>query len=403
MVIKKEQRKLILGIVGLLLLSSGISWGIFSFLKSSPATSSTNTQTNGKKSKINLSLPKNSECPINGQKFTKQEEDIWLGRRPIAASIENHLDSRPQSGLSRADVMYEFVAEGGITRFLAIFYCNASAEDLRIGPVRSARVYAINFAAEYQNPLFIHVGGANNICRECPGGIKPVGTVAKDVDAFRLLNDLGWRGAVGNAMDGGTNIGYPAMWRDPERIPGAATEHTYMGSTDKLFEEGKKRGFGYKDSTGTPWNEDFTKWKFADDKALSSPIASKISFEFWSNKPDYDVMWQYSKESNSYMRFTGGKEHKDMDTNEQLSAKNIVIMFADERGPVDKEGHMFYKNLGTGKGMLFQNGDVKTITWSKALRENRVKFFDDKGVEISMVRGVTWIELVPTGNKIEYN
>jgi len=77
------------------------------------------------------------------------------------AMIENHLDSRPPSGLSRADVIYEAVAEGGITRFLTVFYCGVASEDVRIGPIRSARIYFLDFASEYgDKPLFVHQGGA---------------------------------------------------------------------------------------------------------------------------------------------------------------------------------------------------------------------------------------------------
>jgi hypothetical protein len=92
--------------------------------------------------------------------------------------------------------VYEVVAEGGITRFLSVFYCGVSAEDTKIAPIRSARVYLINWAAEYgKNPTFVHVGGANNICKNCPGGVKPAGDVSKEVDAFKMLDTLGWRGS----------------------------------------------------------------------------------------------------------------------------------------------------------------------------------------------------------------
>ncbi|RLC31408.1 DUF3048 domain-containing protein, partial [Candidatus Woesebacteria bacterium] len=78
--------------------------------------------------------------------FTKIESDIWESRRPIAIIVENHADARPQSGLSKADIVYEAVAEGGITRFLGIYYCGAAAEDVIASPVRSARVYFIDWA-----------------------------------------------------------------------------------------------------------------------------------------------------------------------------------------------------------------------------------------------------------------
>ncbi len=392
----------LISFLGLYLLSAGISLAVFTYLKGDPSISWISGDLEEARSKIS-SIPKTQECPINGGKFTKIEEDIWNKRRPVTAVIENHVDSRPPSGLSRADVVYEVIAEGGITRFLSVFYCGASASDVRIGPIRSARVYLVNWAAEYSDsPIFVHSGGANNICKTCPGGVKPRTDVAPEVDAFSLLTKLGWRYFNGNAMDAGTNIGYPEVWRDYERIPGAASEHTFMGSIDKLSKVAQERGFGYKNSSGVAWTDSFSPWKFADDAPMASPKASKIDFEFWANKPEYNVSWAYSKDGNVYKRSNGGKEHIDLDNKEQLSAKNVVIQFVKERGPVDKEHHQFYEVVGSGDILLFQNGNVIEGKWKKSSISARTEFFDKKGAEISFVRGTTWIEAVPIGNEIKY-
>ena len=387
--------------IALYLISTSISWAAFSLL--SPSGVTTPGQVDETRDKVGEGLPKTEACPINGAMFSKPEREIWETRRPITAIIENHADSRPPSGLSKADVIYEAVAEGGITRFLTVFYCSAAAEDVRIGPIRSARVYLIDWASEYgEKPIFVHVGGANNICSNCPGGVKPRGQVAKEVLALEKLINLDWRYAKGNALDGGANAGFPEMWRDYERIPGAATEHTYMASTDKLSEEAISRGFAFKGEDGNPWTEMFQTWKFVEDNPISDPKAKSISFEFWSNKPDYNVRWEYDQPNNKYLRFNGDKKHYDMDNDQQLSAKNVMIMFVKERGPVDSEGHMYYETLGGGKAIAFQNGDVTEGTWEKKQRTDRVKFYDESGDEIPMVKGVTWIEAVPTGNEIEY-
>jgi len=107
---------------------------VFSFLKGGGTVSETATTGNVSevRSKIGEGLPKTEECPLNGGLFSKPEQAIWEKRRPIAIMIENHADSRPPSGLSRADVVYEAVAEGGITRFLAIFYCGALPAMLKL-------------------------------------------------------------------------------------------------------------------------------------------------------------------------------------------------------------------------------------------------------------------------------
>jgi hypothetical protein len=398
---KGKKLTLIITFLGLYLLSTGTSWAIFSFLGNDP-DSIRQVDINGNL-RIDPNLPKTEECMINGQMFSEPEREIWEDRRPITAIIENHEESRPQSGLSYADVIYEAVAEGGITRFLTVFYCGASAQDIRISPIRSARVYFINWAQEYMTPIFTHIGGANNICGNCPGGVKPRGQVSSEADAFSLLNRLGWRSAKGNAFDGGTNVGYPIIIRDQYRLgEKAAWEHSVVGFTDKIFEEAKERGYGYKDDSGDSWDENFVSWSFSDDKALSSPKAVEIKFDFWSNKPEYDVSWSYNSQNNNYMRFNGGKEHIDFETKEQLSTKNLLIQFVGEKGPVDEEYHMIYKTVGTGDIILFQNGDVIKGTWSKKTTNSRTMFYDKNGDEISFVRGKIWIEAVPAGNEITY-
>jgi len=382
---------------GIYLLATGTSWAIFSYLSGDGGGQTTADLSKGR-GRIDPNLPKTEECPINGKMYSKPERDIWEKRRPMTAIIENHMEARPQSGLSYADVVYEAVAEGGITRFLNVFYCGASQADVKVAPIRSIRVYFIDFAAEYsKNPILVHSGGANNICKDCPGGIKTRGDVAPEVDAFKALIKLGWRAPQGNAMDAGTNLGFPAVKRDQYRLGAkAAWEHSYEGYTDKIFDVAQERG--YEDG----WDGDFKKWEFADDKPLSSAKASDISFQFWSGKGDYDVAWKYDSTNNHYLRSNGGKPHLDHETESQLSAKNVVIQFVKEKGPVDKEGHMFYTTTGTGNALIFQNGDVIEGKWSKKTQTDRTVFTDKSGKEISFVRGAIWIEAVPSTNEITY-
>jgi len=391
---------------GLFLISVGLSLIVFYFISPKGATSLVSTI--AQKSKLNLNLPKTEECPINGEKFTKAEADIWNTRRPIIQMIENHADARPESGLSRADVVYEAVAEGGITRFASVFYCGASAEDVKTAPLRSARVYFVNMAAGYgKDPVFLHQGEANNICSTCPGGVKPRSEIDPTVNALTLFDKLGWQGGPsGNNMDGGYNIGFPLVVRDQYRLSStpAAWEHSVVADLDLIWKEAAKRGLAYKDSSGTPWTQGFRKWVFQDGKVSTSPTASDIKFEFWANKPDYDVEWKFDSSTNSYKRFNGGTPHVDWEFDKpQLTAKNVVIMFAAEKGPVDSELHMFYQVIGTGKAMIFQNGAVVQGTWSKASALDREVFYDTNGKEIQMVRGQTWVEIVPAGNTINYN
>jgi len=394
---------LTMGFVGLFLVSTGVSLAGFTFLVKDTSSGSVNKSSDGKISRVDLSKPKTEECPINGEMYTKEQKDLWMTKRPIVAVIENHLESRPQSSLSKADVVYEAVAEGGITRFLSVFYCGIADNNYTIGQIRSARVYFINYALEYgNNPLFVHWGGANNIDNNAPSGVKAKGDIDPRVDSYKLLEKVGWvNGRYGSDMNGATNTGYPALYTDDRRM-NLATEHQKVGSTDKIYEEATKRGYDYNDSDGNSWEENFIKWKFADGKALSTPKYTNINFSFWGDKSDYDVEWKYDQTNNRYLRFNGGIEHKDLESGEQLMAKNVVVVFAKEEGPVDKEFHMLYTVTGKGKAIIFQNGDVIEGTWEKKTATTRLKFFNNDGDEIDFVRGQTWIEVLPSGNEVTY-
>jgi hypothetical protein len=391
--------------VGLFLVSIGLSLLVFSLI--SPKRAGTLANNTTQKARVDLSAPKIAECPINGMKYTQAEADIWNKRRPVTAMIENNVEARPESGLSKADVVYEAVAEGGITRFMSVFYCGVAAQEVKVAPIRSARVYFINEAAGYgTDPIYLHQGEANNICSTCPGGVKPRSEIDPTVDAGALLYKIGWSGGpTGNNLDGGFNIGYPIVVRDQYRLSSTASawEHAVVADLDEVYKEADKRGFGFKDNSGVSWTQGFKKWVFQDGESNGSPTAADIKLSFWKNQPDYDVEWKYDSASNSYLRFNGGKAHVDWEFDKpQLAAKNVVIKFAQEKGPLDSEKHMSYTVIGVGKSIVFQNGNAVTGTWSKTSALDRDVFYGTNGKEIQMVRGQTWIEIVPAGNTVSY-
>lgn len=376
-------KKVLAGLIGLYLLSAGLSYFAFSYFAGG-ATGSPLSPAGGKKITVDKSAPKTEECPINGQMLTKAERELWETRRPLMVMIENHEEARPQSGLTNADIVYEAIAEGGVTRFLTVFYCNV-AEEVQVGPVRSARVYYMDWASEYgENPLYIHVGGANK-----PG----------PADALGFIKKYGWE----NYNDlNQFSIGFPTFWRDYERLDGVATEHTMYSTTEKLWEIAKERGLTNKDEDGVSWDENFVGWSFMDGKANSSPAATKIAFPFWEGHAMYAVEWMFDATTNSYKRDNGGTPHKDLNNDQQIQASNVVILYTRAKGPIDELKHMLYDTIGTGKALIFQNGDVVEATWSKKTREARTKFTDKKGKEIQFVRGQTWVEVLDPSSKVEY-
>ncbi|GAB4218890.1 MAG: DUF3048 domain-containing protein [Candidatus Microgenomates bacterium] len=331
--------------------------------------------------------PKTQECPINGAYYSKSQKAKWETRRPLGAMIENHTEARPQSGLSSADVVFEAVAEGGITRFLAVFYCQDAPY---IGPVRSTRIYFIRLLQGFGNyPLYAHVGGANT-----PG----------PADALGEIRDLGWSGY--NDLNQ-FSIPFPYYWRDFERLPDRANEHTVYSSTTKLWQYAKdKRKLTNVDEDGISWDKNYEKWIFKDDENIDKRgDVAKIDFGFWDNlASDFSVIWNYDKKNNQYLRVNGGQPHLDKNTGKQLTAKNVIIVFTKESPANDgyEGGHILYKIVGSGDSLIFQDGKIIKGTWEKQKEENQIKFYDEKNNEVSLVRGAIWIEILPIGNKVNY-
>ena len=356
---------------------------------------------------IDPSAPRTSECPINGVMYTTAEQKVWETRRPLFVMIENSVDARPQSGLGSADIVYEAVAEGGVTRFGAVFYCGVAKADTIVGPVRSARTHFINLASEYNYPLYAHVGGAN--CSSADGG--KTCTTDKRVQALEQLSSYGWVGRTGNDLNQ-FSIGFPTFWRDYERMGRTvATEHTMYSSTEKLWKyaSGTRGWTNLAPESVMPknakldWKDNFTKFTWKDDAAESARgDVAKISFGFWESYHDFDVTWSYDKTSNTYTRTNGDAAHKDRNDDKQFTAKSVLVQFAKELGPLDDHKHMLYEVIGSGEGILFQDGTATEITWSKKDRESRTVFKDGKGKPVSFNRGTLWVEILPTDNKVVY-
>lgn len=356
---------------------------------------------------IDPSAPRTAECPINGMMYTTAEQKVWETRRPLFVMIENSVDARPQSGLGSADIVYEAVAEGGVTRFGAVFYCGVAKADTIVGPVRSARTHFVNLASEYNYPLYAHVGGAN--CSSADGG--KTCTTDKRVQALEQLSSYGWVGRTGNDLNQ-FSIGFPTFWRDYERMGRTvATEHTMYSSTEKLWKyaSGTRGWTNLAPESVMPknakldWKDNFTKFTWKDDAAESARgDVAKISFGFWESYHDFDVTWSYDKSSNTYARTNGDAAHKDRNDDKQFTAKSVLVQFAKELGPLDDHKHMLYEVIGTGEGILFQDGTATEIAWSKKDRESRTVFKDGKGKPVSFNRGTLWVEILPTDNTVTY-
>ncbi len=316
--------------------------------------------------------------------YAKPQRAWWEKHRPLGVMIENHQDARPQSGISFADVTYEAIAEGGITRTLNIFFCQDAG---LVGPVRSARTYFLDYVSEYADyPLYAHVGGANT-----PGPANALGQI----------DDYGWGGY--NDLNQ-FSVGFPTYYRDEGRAGHpVATEHTMYSTTSQLWKIGVQRDLTNVDKNGKSWDTNFVPYKFKDDAPTSARgSVTGIHIPFQEYK-DYVVDWTYDNASNLYMRNNGGVPHIDRDTKKQLSAKDVIILLEDESQAKDgyeNNLHMLYGTKGTGKALFFMDGKEIKGTWKKTSRTARTMLYDNSGNEITLTRGKLWFEIASNDSTI---
>lgn len=282
-----------------------------------------------------------------------------LERQPLAVMVENSPQARPQSGMNKADIVYEMLAEGGISRFMLIFYTS----DVNIvGPVRSARPYFMDRMMEY-NAIYARAGGSHA--------------------AYQYVKDH-------NVDDiDGLRYGKPNFWRDNSRY----APHNYYSNTSLLRKLATKKGYVKKSDVAA-----YTFLAEGDKNSNGAPVASlKIDFHV------SPVTWKYDTASNAYLRFYSAKAHRDRETNEQLSAKNIIVQYAKTKDTFDKKNHIDIDLIGRGKALLFQNGEVYDLTWEKDSITDSTKYTFVDGSEMKLLPGQTWIEVVRLGQtKVSY-
>src|SRR3990170_4203844 len=256
------------------------------------------------------------------------------GRLPLAVMFDNFVQARPQVGLEKADLMFEVVAEGGITRFLGVFW---RGEPGQVVPVRSARVYYLDWAAEL-DAVYVHWGQAKSRgAADVPSAIERLGL--RHLDAFFFAR--------------------PYFFRAPDRVG----PHNGIADTDALWELAAERGW-----TGPPQIE---AWQFKDDQprraqAEGAAVAPGIDLGFGGRLgTDYAVRWEYDAKSNAYLRSQGGAPHKDGGSGNQLAAKNVAVMVTTFRSARDGTSHLLYDTVGGGEAVVFQDGVAVPGTWSK--------------------------------------
>lgn len=286
-------------------------------------------------------------------------------RHALGVMIENHPESRPQSGLSEASVVYEAQAEGGITRFLAIFGPQIPE---KVGPVRSARPYYLDWCLEY-DCFYAHVGG--NIA--ALDLIPKLGV--KDLDQFRY----------------GVKKYNNAYYRTLKK--GVASEHTVYANPAKLY--GLAKDNNWPDTGGYP----IITFK-QDAKPTERPSGQIIEVEISSRQ--YNVSWNYDSSTNTYARTMGGAIHTDAGSSKQITSKVIIVQEVPSRTMVTRinEKGLEMDTVGTGQATIIQDGQVIVGSWKKAKQTERTIFYDANNQEIRYNPGQRWITIVNPGAKI---
>jgi hypothetical protein len=290
---------------------------------------------------------------------------LWVpieigNKRPYAIQFSNFKTVRNQWGIGQADIVYEALVEGGITRFLAI---GENFTGDRIGSIRSSRHYYASFADEY-DAIYIHYG--------------------KTKYAVTKLKAIGI-----NNLDGETGIGNTVFYRDKTM----KAPHNAFTGLDRILEGIKKKGYETDHSQG--FEPHFTFYE-EDTELISGSISNKLAIKYSDNKPYFT----YDQENKQYLRFQFGDIHKDSNTGEQLAFKNIIVQFVKEWN-IDKNGYqtMDIEN-NEGTGYYITNGKKIDISWKKNEKNKWMRYYDSTGVELTINPGKTYIAVFPN-NRIK--
>lgn len=262
--------------------------------------------------------------------------------------IENSPDARPQSGLKNSGVVFEAIAEGGITRFLAVYQ---EQKPQLIGPVRSVRMYYVDWIAAF-NASVAHIGGSSSALAEVRNGNY------RDIDQF-------------------FNAG--AYWRATDRY----APHNVYTSFERLDALNQSKGFT---------SSEFTGFSRKDSQGAATPQVTQVNVTISS--ASYNSSYVYNPTTNLYDRSQAGAPHLDREDG-QISPR-VVIVLDVQQSTVFEDGYRESINvIGSGVANIFQDGTAQTVTWKKDSRTQQISFTDAEGKDVPLARGQTWVTAVP--------
>jgi len=332
--------------------AAAVGWMVFGEPNTTPMTNTTNSVSN-----LNTNVPVLVARPLDGKLVSAAEQKPQLS----AVMIENLTDSRPPSGLDKASVVYEALAEGGITRFMAIFTPDQSIKE--IGPVRSARPYYVSYAQAYY-PFYVHAGGS-------PQALSILAQSSTKVIDFNQFSNGQY------------------FVRDRTRF----APHNLYTSSDKLT-------FAIRDKK-KPNASDPTAWNFQEEPSIDvRPLVTKDIVINYSSL-NYRVTYTYDRVLNQYSRKHGTKAHVTRD-GKQIVTNNVVVMYVQTGLYPNETQRLKMTTVGSGKAIVFNNGAATVGTWKKTSDSSREQFYDADGKLIPLNSGITWISVVPVDRSVTY-
>jgi len=311
----------------------------------------------------NLPIPKDAviatkkPCALSGSLV----KNTISKRKPIAVMVENHVDARPQSGLDKADIIYEGLTEGGITRFMAVYECQDAN---KIGPVRSARAYFLDWAQELE-AVYAHAGGSKESWERI--AVEPI----LDINEFFYAQ---------------------SFWRESKI--GKSREHTLYSKISLLRKIANEKG----------WNKpiQFKSWLFKDDPKFDELKNRKTQMTIDFSRPPFFITYLYDPTNNVYFRTEGGVANKDTISKKQLSPKTVILQFMRswKSFSYNNVATTSMQTTGTGEATILMDGKVINATWKKDTIQSRTRFYTIKGKEVQFNRGQFWIEALPIGTPV---
>jgi hypothetical protein len=288
-------------------------------------------------------------------------------RTPLAVLIDDNIAARPQAGFNAASLVYQAPADGGETRYMLVFQ---GQDAPTIGPVRSGRPFFLRWAAEYRSGVAHYGGDYMTLGQTIP---QLAGTFIYNIDALN-----------------GSGAAF-------HRVKTRKAPHNGYTNTGSLRAVGTRRGMPATQHAG------FGVRAYVDDASLANrPASSSISVPYARGAAGYT----YDRAGNLYLRSVAGRAQVDAGDGKRVTARNVVVLFMHKSiDPNSEPGHarVVLDQIGSGSALVFREGRVWKATWRKDSVGDITRFFAPDGTEIPLVRGRTFIQVVPTGTKVDYH